>query len=238
METPPLSALAPTRKRHRNQPSPANTLWTSDQDRQLVTLLGSSPVPPDWATISQFFPTKSEKQISDRWTKVLDPSLLKGSWTREEDAAIIDFVRCNGTKSWMKLSERLPGRLGKQCRERWFNALDPAICRDPWTPEEDDRLIELHEHHGNRWTIISGLMQTRSANAIKNRWYSTLAKRPERGTPAPTPVASPSKMVLPSIALFAGRAAPIAQPESVTIGGPGDAERTAGDDGVALENSH
>ena len=27
-----------------------------------------------------------------------------------------------------------------QCRERWHNQLDPTICKDPWTPEEEQRL--------------------------------------------------------------------------------------------------
>jgi myb proto-oncogene protein len=31
----------------------------------------------------------------------------------------------------------LPGRIGKQCRERWHNHLDPNIKKDKWNPEED-----------------------------------------------------------------------------------------------------
>jgi hypothetical protein len=49
---------------------------------------------------------------------VLNPSLTKGSWTREEDQIIIDFVKENGSKRWQKVSTLLPGRIGKQCRER------------------------------------------------------------------------------------------------------------------------
>jgi hypothetical protein len=192
--------------------------------------------------ISEFFPTKSVMQIIKRWTKVLDPSLLKGSWTPQEDETIIDFVRDNGTKSWARLSELLPGRIGKQCRERWFNALDPAMNREPWTPEEDKRLVQLHAQYGNRWAQISGLMPMRSDNAIKNRWNSVLSKRVDSATPAPTPaptpVASRSKTPLPSIALLVGGDWHL---ECLTLGGytdlpvPEDGGRRA--DGVALEQA-
>jgi hypothetical protein len=68
--------------------------------------------------------------------KVLDPSLLKGSWSRHEDEIIIRYVAENGKKSPSKLSALLLGRIGKQCRDRWMNALNPSLDHGPWTPEE------------------------------------------------------------------------------------------------------
>jgi hypothetical protein len=135
----------------------------------------------------------------------VDPSLLKGSWTRQEDEIIRNFVARNGTKSWATLSGLLPGRIGKQCRERWFNALDPSIDRGPWTPEEDQLLIELHQKYGNHWTKIGELIPKRSDNAIKNRWHSALLKRMQTETPAPTPITSHPKVKLPSITLLTGQ---------------------------------
>lgn len=35
----------------------------------------------------------------------------------------------------------LPGRLGKQCRERWCNHLDPSVKKTKWTPHEDEVLF-------------------------------------------------------------------------------------------------
>jgi hypothetical protein len=37
------------------------------------------------------------------------------------------------------------GRTGKQMRERWHNQLDPNIRKDPWTPEEDQRLLMAYQ---------------------------------------------------------------------------------------------
>ncbi len=50
------------------------------------------------------------------------------AWTEQEDEAIRQMVAKHGTKSWALIAENLakegmPGRSGKQCRERWHNHL-------------------------------------------------------------------------------------------------------------------
>ena len=47
----------------------------------------------------------------------------------------------DGANRWAEIAKYLPGRNGKQCRERWHNQLDPAIRKDAWTSEEDATLI-------------------------------------------------------------------------------------------------
>ncbi len=46
-----------------------------------------------------------------------------------------------GAKKWSKIAAELPGRIGKQCRERWHNHLNPDINKKPWTLEEDRLII-------------------------------------------------------------------------------------------------
>jgi hypothetical protein len=48
-------------------------------------------------------------------------------WTPEEDERVKSLVEEHGTKRWSVIASHLPGRTGKQCRERWHNQLDPAI---------------------------------------------------------------------------------------------------------------
>jgi hypothetical protein len=55
-------------------------------------------------------------------------SVSRRPWTDEEDDAIRLMVAKHGTKSWALIAENLakegmPGRSGKQCRERWHNHL-------------------------------------------------------------------------------------------------------------------
>lgn len=193
MEDSKSTALAPTRTRHKVSNQSKNAKWTPEENSQLTQLVGDVAT-PNWNELAAYFPGKTPQQIAERWEKVLNPSLVKGSWTREEDETIIKFVSEKGTKDWTKLAALLPGRIGKQCRERWRNHLDPDVNRSPWTDEEDQILIDMFEKIGSKWVKIAEYLPGRSDNAIKNRWNSTLKKRleyqrnggqrPRRGRPS------------------------------------------------------
>ena len=47
-----------------------------------------------------------------------------------------------GAKNWSYIAQALPGRIGKQCRERWHNHLSPLVDKNEWTEEEDKAIAE------------------------------------------------------------------------------------------------
>ena len=51
----------------------------------------------------------------------------------------------HGAKKWSVIAGFLPGRIDKQCRERWHNHLNPAIVKQAWTEEEDRIILEVRE---------------------------------------------------------------------------------------------
>lgn len=63
---------------------------------------------------------------------------------------VFRLVQELGEGKWSTIAAEFPGRIGKQCRERWNNQLRPDIKKDAWTLTEEEQLIRVHKQLGNR----------------------------------------------------------------------------------------
>jgi hypothetical protein len=54
-------------------------------------------------------------------------------WSDEEDGRLRSLVKEHGTQQWAQIAQNMPGRNGKQCRERWHNQLDNCLTRETWS---------------------------------------------------------------------------------------------------------
>ena len=164
----------PTKTKRRSRPRPRATgngewntgKWSKDEDAALrhgVSVVGAR----QWKRISVEFlhNQRSDVQCLHRWQKVLRPGLVKGSWEKEEDETIVRCIQ-NGIVKWSEIAAHIPGRLGKQCRERWFNHLDPTIKKGGWTSDEDAILEQAQAALGTcsvRCAVWVGHEQRRSS---------------------------------------------------------------------------
>lgn len=144
--------------------------WTQEEDDKLREAVGRHGE-RNWKSIAEEVPGRNHTQCLQRWTKVLAPGLVKGHWRPDEDDLLKELV-AEGRKNWGQVATRIPGRTSKQCRERWYNHLDPSIVRGEYTPEEDRMILEAQAKLGNRWSAIAAMLPGRTEDAVKIRWKS------------------------------------------------------------------
>ena len=141
----------------------------------------------DASTASSSPPARQKRQSLDsrrRHAAAATPtkSTQHRNWTPDEDRQLLELVAKYDvlkTKRWTHIAELMgTGRIGKQCRDRYLNHIDPCVVKTPWTPEEDRAIIEAQRRLGNVWTKIAEVVGNgRAANGIKNRWNSCLKRR-------------------------------------------------------------
>ena len=74
-------------------------------------------------------------------------------FSSEEDKRLKELVELHGAKNWDKIAELMPGRTGRQCRDRYRNYLIPGF-----------------KEFGPQWAKMTPFFHGRSANSLKNRW--------------------------------------------------------------------
>ncbi|KIJ37601.1 hypothetical protein M422DRAFT_177739, partial [Sphaerobolus stellatus SS14] len=89
-------------------------------------------------------------------------------WTKAEDELLLKYYAVYSPPRWSFIAKHIPGRTDDACSKRYREALDPALKRDGWTDEEDERLVMLAVQLGSRWTQV-GQAMGRSGLACRNR---------------------------------------------------------------------
>ena len=108
----------------------------------------------------------------------------KNKFTPEEDKRLEELVQEFGENSWEEITEQMPGRNVRQCKDRWTRYLSPNVNKNKWTVEEEKLLIKLVKELNFKWVQISKHFKGRTDNQIKNKWnilkkYVHISKKPK-----------------------------------------------------------
>ena len=91
-----------------------------------------------------------------------------------DDKRLESIVLNQEFNGWKGVAKLMPGFTPKQLRDRWHNYISPKNSFGPWTPEEDQIIIQKIKEYGTKWSLISTFLNGRSDNCVKNRWNTVL----------------------------------------------------------------
>ena len=87
-------AFHPT-KNCNNRRKTTKSNWSQDEDEKIIQIFKNNHK-ISLENIAEAFPGRNPQQLSDRWNKVLNPNIKRGSWKPEEDKTIFDWVQEHG----------------------------------------------------------------------------------------------------------------------------------------------
>ena len=106
-----------------------------------------------WAEMAAYLPGRLSKKIRERYVDMLDPTLKKSPWSREEDA-ILDQLQGQLGNKWAFIGQFLPGRSQNAIKNRYHSRRraserrlremeDTVVAAQP--ASEDDAEVEERE---------------------------------------------------------------------------------------------
>lgn len=77
--------------------------WNAEEDQQLTELVQKFGA-RNWKKIASYLNQRTDVQCLHRWQKVLNPSMVKGPWTPDEDRKLSENVKLYGAKNWSHIA--------------------------------------------------------------------------------------------------------------------------------------
>ena len=102
--------------------------WTSNEDKLLKEYVQKNGA-KKWHLCAEFIKNRTGKQCREHWKNCLNPDLIKGNWTYEEDLLIMVFyLKCNG--SWKEMIHLFNNRTENSIKNRFYSQLRKIASND------------------------------------------------------------------------------------------------------------
>ena len=95
--------------------------------------------------------------------------MLRGSvWKNAEDEVLKAAVMKYGLNQWSRISSLISRKSAKECKDRWYEWLDPNIKKTEWTREEEEKLLYLVKIFPSQWRTIAPRIGRTPAQCIEH----------------------------------------------------------------------
>lgn len=111
--------------------------WSLEEDELLRKLVTNDK--KHWGDVAAKIPGRTSKQCRERWHNHLDPSIVRGAYTAEEDRIIIEAQARLGNR-WSVIASMLPGRTEDAVKIRW-----KSYCRTLKSKKSRQKVTEEME---------------------------------------------------------------------------------------------
>ncbi|CAD8050175.1 unnamed protein product [Paramecium sonneborni] len=149
--------------------------WSQEENDLLANLY--QQFNGDWNRIVEKMNGRTLTQCKQFWQRKHKPEISqKSKWTPQEDQIIRDNVN-KEENNWAIIANILKNKSGKQIRERYINKLRAGIIdikKQPWSYQEDQKLLQFYNQFGSKWSQIAQNFNGRSDLQIKNRTHKLL----------------------------------------------------------------
>jgi pre-mRNA-splicing factor CDC5/CEF1 len=104
-----------------------------------------------------------------------------GIWKNTEDEILKAAIMKYGLNQWSRISSLLVRKSAKQCKERWYEWLDPQIKKTEWTQEEEEKLLQLAKMFPCQWRTIAPIIGRTAFQSMEH--YEKLLDRAQGREP-------------------------------------------------------
>ncbi|KAM9360728.1 snRNA-activating protein complex subunit 4 [Symphorus nematophorus] len=166
-------------------PSISKSGWSKEEVQQLRDV-SRRHQERDWESIAAELGTgRTAFLCLQTFQRFVSDSLRHGSWTPAEDALLrelVDKMRIGNFIPYTQMSYFMEGRDPAQIIYRWSQVLDPSLKKGPWTPQEDQLLLQAVARYGEKdWWKIRLDVPGRTDGSCRDRYYDCLKPDTKRG---------------------------------------------------------
>ena len=102
-------------------------------------------------------------------------------WTNAEDEVVKAGISKYGMNNWERVASLIDTHSAQECKDRWYQFLDPHINKGEWSRLEEEKLVELQELFPEQWALISSQIDRRTAWQCEQHYEALLQRMQSAG---------------------------------------------------------